>query len=119
MENKDIYRQLGKRIREIRKKLGVTQERLAFKARISPSFLSHVERGTKKASLETIKRIASALEVPIPSLFCPPKEPIAYLKSDQDLFTRRLEGLVRDKGDNFRKLLWKVANYLAKEEKGK
>jgi len=29
------------------------------------------------------------------------------------------EGLVRDNGDNFRKLLWKVANYLAKEEKGK
>ena len=118
MEN-NIYRQLGKSIREIREKIGVTQEKLAFKAKISPSFLSHVERGTKKASLETMKRIADALGVPVQNLFYPPKEPVAYLKSDHDLFTRRLEGLVRDKGDNFRKLLWKVANYLAKEEKGK
>ena len=115
MEN-NIYRQLGKRIREIREKIGVTQEKLAFKAKISPSFLSHVERGTKKASLMTIKRIANALEVPIPNLFYPPKEPIAYLKSDQDFFTRRLESLVRDKGDNFKKMLWKMANYLAGEE---
>jgi len=115
---KNIYRQLGRRTKEIRKKLGVTQERLAFKARISPSFLSHVERGTKKASLETMKKIADGLGVPVQNLFCPPKEPIAYLKSDQDLFTRRLESLVRDKGDNFKKMLWKMANYLAKEEDG-
>ena len=116
---KNIYCILGKRIREIREKVGVTQEKLAFKAKISPSFLSHVERGTKKASLETMRRIAGALEVPVQNLFYPPKEPIAYLKSDQDLFTRRLESLVRDKGDNFKKMLWRMANYLAKEEKGK
>jgi len=115
---KNIYRILGKRIREIREKIGVTQEKLAFKAKISPSFLSHVERGTKKASLETMKRIADALGVPVQSLFYPPKEPIAYLESDHDLFTRRLESLVRDKGDNFKKMLWKMANYLAKEEDG-
>ena len=115
---KNIYRILGKRIREIREKIGVTQEKLAFKAKISPSFLSHVERGTKKASLETMKRIADALGVPVQNLFYPPKEPIAYLTSDQDLFTRRLESLVRDKGDNFKKMLWKMANYLAKEEGG-
>ncbi|MFH2069361.1 MAG: helix-turn-helix transcriptional regulator [Candidatus Omnitrophota bacterium] len=115
---KNIYRQLGRRIREIRKNLGVTQERLAFKARISPGFLSHVERGAKKASLETMQRIADALGVPVQNLFSPPKEPVAYLESDQDLFTRRLESLVRDKGDNFKKILWKMANYLAKEEGG-
>ena len=115
---KSIYRILGKRIREIREKIGVTQEKLAFKAKISPSFLSHVERGTKKASLETMKRIADALGVPVQNLFYPPKEPIAYLKSDRDLFTRRLESLVRDKGDNFKKMLWKMANYLANEEGG-
>ena len=113
---KNIYLTLGKRIREIREKMGVTQERLAFKARISPSFLSHVERGTKKASLETMNRIADGLGVPIQNLFSPPKEPFAYLKSDQDIFARRLENLVRDKGDNFKKMLWKMANYLAKED---
>lgn len=115
---KNIYRILGKRIREIREKIGVTQEKVAFKAKISPGFLSHVERGTKKASLETMKRIADALGVPVQNLFYPPKEPIAYLESDQDLFTLRLENLVRDKGDNFKKMLWKMANYLAKEERG-
>jgi transcriptional regulator with XRE-family HTH domain len=117
MENKDIYRSLGRRIREVRKTLDVSQERLAFKAGISPSFLSHIERGTKKASLVTIKRLAGALGVPIQNLFGPSKEPVAYLKNGNDLFGRRLAVLVRDKDDNFKKALWKVANYLAKEEK--
>ncbi len=115
---KNIYRELGRRIRDIRKNLGITQERLAFKAGISPGFLSHLERGTKKASLETIKKIADGLGVPVQNLFSPSKEPVAYIKSNGDLFARRLENLVRDRGDNFKKMLWKMANYLAGEDEG-
>ena len=116
MEKTDVYRKLGSRIREIRKKLGMTQEKLAFKAKMSPSFLSHIERGTKKASLDTVKRIADGLGVPIQNLFYPPKEPVAYLKNEEDLFARRLEVLVREKGNNFKKILWKMANFLAEKE---
>ena len=52
---------LGQRIREERKHLRISQEKLAFKAGISVNFLGQIERGTKKPTLSTADRIASAL----------------------------------------------------------
>lgn len=56
------YKALGMRIRQQRKKLKMTQEDLAKKAGISVSFLGHIERGSRKASLETLLSISSAVE---------------------------------------------------------
>lgn len=53
----------GKRIRTRRLQLGLTQEQLAEKADISISFLGHIERGTRVASLMTMTRICMALGV--------------------------------------------------------
>ena len=55
------YRSLGMRIRKQRKNLHLTQEELAERAGISLSFLGHIERGTRKASLETLVSLANAL----------------------------------------------------------
>jgi transcriptional regulator with XRE-family HTH domain len=41
--------------------LDLTQEQLAEKANISPAFVGHIERGEKKASLETMSRLVMAL----------------------------------------------------------
>ena len=58
-----LYQGLGKRIRQQRKLLRMTQEQLAERAGISLSFLGHIERGTRKASLDTLVRICNALQV--------------------------------------------------------
>lgn len=58
-----IYRGLGKRIRQQRQLLKMTQEKLAESAGISLSFLGHIERGTRKASLDTLVRVCNALKV--------------------------------------------------------
>ena len=42
-------------------KLDLTQEQLAEKADISPAFVGHIERGEKKASLETMSRLVMVL----------------------------------------------------------
>ncbi|MBO5220871.1 MAG: helix-turn-helix transcriptional regulator [Clostridia bacterium] len=57
------YVVIGKRIRELRKEKGWTQERLAERAGIEPSNLSHIERAATKLSLPTLVGIANALEV--------------------------------------------------------
>ncbi|NLD60565.1 MAG: helix-turn-helix transcriptional regulator [Clostridiales bacterium] len=57
------YIGLGRRIRTQRKLQGMTQKTLAEKAGISLPFYGHIERGTRKASLETIISIANALRV--------------------------------------------------------
>jgi DNA-binding XRE family transcriptional regulator len=57
------YAMIGERIRHCRKAQKITQEQLAERAEVSPSFLGHIERGTRKASVETIVHIADALGV--------------------------------------------------------
>lgn len=55
------YRDFGRRIREMRRTLRMTQEELAEQVGISASFLGHIERGTRVASLETLIGLCNAL----------------------------------------------------------
>lgn len=56
------YGTVGKRIRQIRKMRGWSQDELAKKCGISMSFLGHIERGTRIMSLETFVSICGALD---------------------------------------------------------
>lgn len=55
--------QMGKRIKQRRKELHLTQEALAEQAGISASFMGHIERGSRIASLDTLLSICIALDV--------------------------------------------------------
>ena len=57
------YTVIGKRIRELRKAKGWTQEYLAERSGTEPSNISHIERAATKLSLPTLVAIANALEV--------------------------------------------------------
>ena len=57
------YLRLGQRNRRQRKLMGLTQKEVAERAGISLPFYGHIERGTRKASLETTVDIANALGV--------------------------------------------------------
>jgi len=115
--SKNIYLQVGSRVKEVREQLGMTQEKLAFKSGIHPSFLSHIERGTKKASLETIEKLASALGVPTQNLFTPLETPVVYLKNAEELFIRRISNLLKDKDAKFKKVVWRVVKYLDEDKR--
>lgn len=57
------YQKLGAKIRKLRLENQLSQEALAEKCNISTSFLGHIERGTRKMSLETLLAIASVLGI--------------------------------------------------------
>ena len=57
------YKQIGRRIRSLRKEKGFTQESLAEAIDRSVPYVSHIERASKRGSLETISRIATVLHV--------------------------------------------------------
>ena len=59
------YKQVGARIRDRRKLMGYTQEAIAEIVDLSASFVSHIECGRKKASLDTLVRISAALNVTV------------------------------------------------------
>ena len=57
------YKDLGNRVRTVRRQQSLTQEQLAEKVGISPSFLGHIERGTRVASLDTLVALCNTLNV--------------------------------------------------------
>lgn len=69
LESNKIESIIGKRIRNYRKRLGYNQEVLSKKAGIFPTYLGQIERGEKRASLNTIFKIANVLELPLEVLF--------------------------------------------------
>jgi len=56
-----IRQQLGNKIRERRKFLGLSQERLAEDAGLDRTYIGAVERGERNVSLDNIVAIATAL----------------------------------------------------------
>lgn len=57
------YGKIGARIRQARKEKDWSQEELAKKCGISAAFLGHIERGTRKMSLETFVSLCRTLEL--------------------------------------------------------
>ena len=55
--------EIGKRITERRKKLGMTQETLAEKGDLTPQFVSYAESGKRAMRPENVIKLAKALEV--------------------------------------------------------
>lgn len=61
--SKKIYRILGERIRTERKKAKLSQEKLAEKADLNRNYIGEIERAEKKITIETLWRIAKALNL--------------------------------------------------------
>lgn len=57
------YVQLGKRVRIRRSVLEFTQAELAERIGVSTSFVGHIERGSRKLSVETLFDLCRALDV--------------------------------------------------------
>ena len=55
--------EIGKRIMDRRKKLGLTQEALAEKGEVTTQFVSYTESGKRAMRPENLLKISSALEV--------------------------------------------------------
>lgn len=59
--DENIYKILGRKVREERKRAGLTLDALAERAEISGAFVAHIEAGRKNASLDTVTKLAHAL----------------------------------------------------------
>lgn len=96
MHNKTI----GQRIREERKRQGLTMAQLGEKMGISGSLVGRYERDEENPKIETVERFADALGVLISSLYSDPEE--AYnvehrlINSDSESFQARLLRAIED-----------------------
>ncbi|MBA7608987.1 hypothetical protein ES703_16173 [subsurface metagenome] len=61
----ELLVKFGNKVREIRKKNGLSQEELAFKADLHRTYIGMIERAEKNITLTNIQKIAKALNVSI------------------------------------------------------
>lgn len=64
----DFYIELGKKIKQRRKELSLTQQQLADKMNISLNFMGKIEVAFSKPSLDTLIDFANALETTVSDL---------------------------------------------------
>ena len=60
---------IGKRVRSIRKRTGVTLEHLAERTGLNKGYLSRIESGEKSPSIATLLKLSAELKVPTSQLF--------------------------------------------------
>ncbi len=65
---------IGKRIRELRKAKGFSQEDFAAAAELGRSYAGRVERGEQNISMQSLIQIALTLKVEVGEIFPPLKE---------------------------------------------
>lgn len=65
----DEKKLIGRRIKELRKRRGFSQEQLAEKAETSQNYLSRMERGTENPTLDKLIKLSNALEVEMWEMF--------------------------------------------------
>ena len=85
----------------------MTQEQLAEKLQLSTSFLGHIERGTRKASLETLIALCNALDVSPNYLLAR-----SLTRSNPDMPPRQPEYLSRAESKKMRQIVESFSHWL-------
>lgn len=68
-EATESLRRFGRRVRELRKSKGLSQEALATACGLDRTYIGGIERGERNVSLLNIEKISQALDVPSRELF--------------------------------------------------
>ncbi len=66
-----LHRAVGRRVRELRDRHGLTQERLALEASLHPVFVSRVERGVTGVTVDTVAALCGVMGVTLAEFFEP------------------------------------------------
>ena len=78
-----IDKRIGKRIKECRENLHLTQEQFAEKSGFTANYISTLERGASFPRCENLITLLNALEVPADAIFCDVLTHSAQYKTSQ------------------------------------
>jgi len=67
--NTKILEKLGMQLKIARKNKGLTQEQLAEKVKIHPTYVGKLEAGKNNVSVKMLYKIANALDIKLKDLF--------------------------------------------------
>lgn len=105
MKETTLYIEMGNRIRERRKQLGLTQEQLAELIDVTPQMISTAENGSKGIRPENIIKLSSSLNVSCDYLLTGKSS-----AGDFDILVENIKTLHPDDIDKFINLLYLLKN---------
>lgn len=107
----NIKKELGEKIRRLRKLRGLTQEELAEMIDISSRNLSNIEQGISFAKAETLEKIISSLNTSTEELFA-----TNHLKSNVELLEKINRYIETAQNDNKQlEIIYRVLRALMEE----
>jgi len=89
MNEKQLFKDIGSRVRTLRKQHGYTQEKLAEIMDLHVDTISNIERGFASTRIKTAARLAEVFDVELVDLF-PSKQSNEIVKSELDEVIDRL-----------------------------
>ncbi len=107
------YRQLGARVARFRQHVELTQEQLAEKADIAPSYLARIEMGARHPTIDVLGRLAHALDIHVHRLLI--DERASRAAEGHEVWgrqARQLSQVVHELSDADVDLLVRIANRL-------
>jgi len=104
----DVAKIIGQRIRNYRTQKGLSQEKLAELAGCHPTYIGQLERGEKNATLESVEKIASAMDISLSELFD------KLGKSGSNNIAAKCYDLVASKNEAEQKQLYKMLQEMDK-----
>ncbi|MBX3750409.1 MAG: response regulator [Opitutaceae bacterium] len=85
----DLQAWLGETVKALRRRLGLTQEELAWRANLHRTYIADIERGARNVTLRSIESLAKALEMSVGELLSnvsvPASRPGAGGEGTQDI----------------------------------
>ena len=113
---------IGNRLRLLREERNLSQTDLEKRTGLLRFHISRIENGHAVPKLETLEKMAAALEVPLYRLFYDPEDtrgPLPLLPealaADKTPYERRLHRLIRRIDDSGRQVLLDLARKLARK----
>jgi transcriptional regulator with XRE-family HTH domain len=122
---------LGERLRALREQKNLSQGDVEERSGLLRAYLSRVENGHTVPTIDTLEKLAKALEIPLYLLFYEGKQPPKSLNlrvwksPDEDLwgtsgedaiFLKQLRRLLRKLNDENRKLILQMAGKMARRK---
>lgn len=98
----------GKRLKELRKKKGFTQEQLAEKINLFPKQIGNIETGNCFTTIVNLKKIADVLDVEISDLF-----DFDYLE-DREFLEEKIINLVKSSSNDELRSIYRMMKFICK-----
>ncbi len=80
----NIYGKIGRRIKELREKTGMSQDTLSRHMKLPRPAISQIESGTRKIATDELLKFSQIFHVPVNDLISPGKEPEVRLHEEKE-----------------------------------